>query len=223
MEKNITLSEFSASGGRKYDTVYRRAKKKFPAEMWGKDSVLSAEHIRALSGKSGGSAGGNIRRKNKGMANVEKPAVAEVAPPATLPEAPGAPDQQTTQAGKQSNWPVILDVSISVILIAVVLLHSALIWYDCAALWDTAGAIGGGAVFLVVLAAVLLSFDSGRYGTSEAALYFVFVVDCAAWWVHFPVFRTPVVPDSVTGVLCGFLCACSFIALYLFRAKNIEQ
>ena len=111
---------------------------------------------------------------------------------------------------------------LSVILLAVIIGHGALIWFDCATLWGTAGLIGGGVVFLIVLAAVLLASDETRVRTSGTALYFALCIDIAAWWVHFPTFQRPDVSDIITGSLCAFLCACSWIALFLYRDKNLD-
>ena len=112
--------------------------------------------------------------------------------------------------------------TISLLLFSVVLLHGALIWYDCAVLWDVPGQIGGGAVFVVVFAALLLASDSTLPRTSGNALAFMAIVDFAAWKVHFEVFKTPVVSDAITGSLCAFICASSFVALYLFRDSKLD-
>lgn len=61
MEK-ITLAELAESFGGKYDTLYKKARRKFPAETFHRDYILSAEQIRQLSasgGKRGRKPGGN--------------------------------------------------------------------------------------------------------------------------------------------------------------------
>ena len=112
--------------------------------------------------------------------------------------------------------------ALDAILVSVVAGHALLIWYDCAIQWETPGTIGGGLAFAIVAAALLLATDETRARTSGAALYFVLCVDVAAWWVHFPTFQRPGVPDEITGVFAGFLCAASWVALYLYRDKNID-
>jgi len=110
---------------------------------------------------------------------------------------------------------------LSVLLIGIVLGHAGLVWYDCAQLWDTPGAIAGGLVFAVVLAAVMLSSDTAKGYTADICLYFVFFVDVAAFWVHKPVFSGYGVDNATTNALCAFVCATSFAALYIFKSyKN---
>ena len=111
---------------------------------------------------------------------------------------------------------------IDVILFSIVVLHGALVWYDCSILWDVPGQIGGGVVFMVVLAALLLSFDRYLTRTSANIVWFVLILDCAAWKVHFEVFKTPVVDDLITGCVCAFICICSWFALYILRDSKTD-
>jgi len=137
-----------------------------------------------------------------------------------------APAENTPTPGRAKfTWPSFHQVRrflISALLFTVVVMHGLLIWYDCAVLWDIPGQIGGGTVFIVVLAALLLASDATLPRTSGNALAFIFFVDCAAWKVHFEVFKTPVVDNILTGSLCAFICAASFIALYLFRDSKLD-
>lgn len=100
--------------------------------------------------------------------------------------------------------------------------HAGLIWYDCASLWNTPGLIGGGLAFLMVIGALVIATDKDKASTSQDAMYFVFVVDCAAGFAHFAVFSK----DSTAGfwptaIFSAFICLCSYVALYLFRnSKN---
>lgn len=110
---------------------------------------------------------------------------------------------------------------IDAILFSIVVAHAGLIWYDCSDLWGMPGKIGGGVVFLVVLAALLLASDNGLTRTSNNAVWFIFFVDMAAWKVHFEVFKTPLIEDYITASLCLFICTCSFMALWLFRDSKI--
>lgn len=100
--------------------------------------------------------------------------------------------------------------------------HAGLIWYDCASLWNTPGMIGGGLAFLMVIGALVIATDKDKASTSQDAMYFVFVVDCAAGFAHFAVFsEDTTVPAFATGIVSAFICLCSFAALYLFRnSKN---
>lgn len=101
--------------------------------------------------------------------------------------------------------------------------HGFLVWFDCWELWGKAGLIGGGLAFVIILIAFTLATDSSKNRTSENAMWFVFLVDLAAWKVHFDTFiRFSNVDRIVTGFLCGFLCACSFMALYIFRDSKLN-
>jgi hypothetical protein len=100
--------------------------------------------------------------------------------------------------------------------------HGVLVWFDCWELWGKAGFIGGGLAFVIILIAFTLATDSSKNRTSENAMWFVLLVDLAAWKVHFDTFiRFSNVGEIVTGCLCAFLCACSFMALYIFRDSKL--
>ena len=101
--------------------------------------------------------------------------------------------------------------------------HGILVWFDCWELWGKAGFIGGGLAFVIILIAFTLATDQTKNRTSENAMWFVFLVDLAAWKVHFDTFiRFSNVGEIVTGCLCAFLCACSFMALYIFRDSKLN-
>ena len=107
--------------------------------------------------------------------------------------------------------------------IIAVVSHSALIWYDCAIMWETPGIIGGGMAFIFACIGLLIATDSSKPRTSAAALWFMFVVDCAAWFVHYPTFKQGAsIGDIQTGALCGFICLLSFAALYLYQDSKLD-
>ena len=218
----ITLAELAAEISANYDTVYRKAKRKFPSVGWAKETALSAEHIAVLSGKNKPTRPAISAPTKKTIIRTDS----------TIPVHQPAPAVENTPAPGRAKiaWPSIKlptfhqvrRFTISALLFAVVVMHGLLIWYDCAVLWDIPGQIGGATVFIVVLAALLLASDATLPRTSGNALAFIFFVDCAAWKVHFEVFKTPVVDNVVTGSLCAFICAASFIALYLFRDSKLD-
>lgn len=203
MEKIVTLAELAEKSGGKYDTIYRKAKRKFPSEDWSIDSVLTPEHIAVLSGKSYG-------RSKKPTVRI----------PRTVP--PEVPAKVVVEEMEEKEPVNFRRIAAGVLLIGVVVGHSGLVWYDCNALWGEPGLIGGGLVFIIALAALLFAADRDLPRTSGAALWFMFFVDCAAFWVHFPVFKTPNISDTVTAALCIFICASSFVALYLFRDSKLD-
>lgn len=106
---------------------------------------------------------------------------------------------------------------------AIVFGHAALIWYDCADRWKVPGMIGGGVVLLIVLVSVIISTDPTKNRTSSYAVTFVFFVDFAAYFVHYPVFSDSANIGSIeTGIFCAFICACSWVALFLFRDSKLS-
>lgn len=197
--KPETLSQLSARLGRNYDTVYRAVRKIRPAEKWTAETLVPADVAAELSGGNTRKPGGKARRKS-----VAVPAENVVSFPSVPVEVP-------------TDWSRILSVTRSAILIGIVLGHAALVWYDCADLWATPGAIGGGLVFFIVLAAVMFAADPAKYETRAFSLAFVALVDLAAFFVHYPVFSGYGVESSVTKALCGFVCLSSWTALALYQ------
>lgn len=187
----------------------RKAKKHpdvFQGFSWNLDRTYPADICEILTGRKSRTRNNNPQRQ----------------PKSTPPRAGENPETEPARTLSEK-MAAVRHFAVGFVLVAVVVCHAGLVWYDCAHLYGWAGVIGGLAVFLIVVAAVLLAADREKYSTSESALWFVFVVDCAAWWVHFPVFDTPDVSSTVTGFLCGFLCAASWVALYLFRNYKLEQ
>lgn len=113
--------------------------------------------------------------------------------------------------------------------VIVLLMHSGLIWYDCWVLWGVPGALGGGvAAFLVVSAIVLMSCHSLR-GTSENMLWFIWLIEALAWFVHVPCFieGADVAYSRGCGIeyiwgLAASVCLCSMAATYFFRQILLE-
>lgn len=250
MTEKITITEVAQTYGRKADTLWRKAKRTWPERAWSKHSVVTEEEGRILLGdwpapKSAGRKNRMTPNKPNGakfaaglkafhaqyppeendLTEIRTPAQHTVNQPApddeALPPAPGRA-KRTWPSIKLPTFHQVRRFLISALLFTVVVMHGLLIWYDCSVLWDVPGQIGGGTVFIVVLAALLLASDATLPRTSGNALAFIFFVDCAAWKVHYEVFKTPVVDNIVTGSLCAFICAASFIALYLFRDSKLD-
>ena len=204
-EETITIAELAENYGRKADTLWRKARRTWPEKSWSIHSVVTEEEGRILLGDWPAHVPEKRKERTEKPATVARLKVAKPAPRLKLP---------TFHTARRA--------TISALLFAVVVLHGLLIWYDCAALWDTPGQIGGGAVFVVVLAALLLASDNTLPRTSGNALAFMAVVDGAAWKVHYEVFKTPLVENLITGSLCAFICASSFVALWLFRDSKLD-
>jgi len=112
---------------------------------------------------------------------------------------------------------------VSLLLITVVIGHAGLVWYDTGQMWGMPGVIGGAVTFAVVLAAVLLASDASKNRTSSSALWFVALIDAAAFFVHVPTFEKYAdIGPIETRAFASFLCGCSFVALYLFRDSKLS-
>lgn len=229
-----TLAEYARKSGERYDTLYRKLRRRFPSEIWGADSVLLAEHIAALSGK-------NSAARQKNSASVPTPKNPPARKRLIANKGNGAdikaalekfwkayqPQEDTVTAERDPVTVVetlqpLRRSAADVLLVGVVVGHAGLIWYDCGQLWGEPGLIGGGLIFVIALATLLFASDRDLPRTSASALWFMFLVDCAAYWVHFPTFQTHLVSDDVTTALCIFICASSFVALYLYRDSKID-
>ena len=212
-----TLAEIAAENGWKYDTLWRKAKRVFPAESWTAETPVPASVADALLSSD--------RRKKP--AQTKRPARNPKQQPASVHQPPAPASGVSTPAPGRAKmaWPTLHEVRrflISALLFCAVVLHGGLIWYECSVLWGVPGQIGGGAVFSIVFAALLLASDDTLPRTSGNALAFMFFVDFAAWKVHYDVFKTPVVENYITASLCAFICASSFVALWLFRDSKLD-
>ena len=115
------------------------------------------------------------------------------------------------------------NAAVSLLFIGVVIGHAGLVWYDTGQMWGTPGVIGGAVTFAVVLAAVLLASDASKNRTSSSALWFVALIDAAAFFVHVPTFEKYAdIGPIETRAFASFLCGCSFVALYLFRDSKLD-
>ena len=176
----------------------------YPGQSWGASAVVPDTVAAELLAKSG-TKKERVQRASAPVVRITR--TETPAPVIEVQEAPAPAD--------------VRGFALSALLIGIVLGHAGLVWYDCASLWATPGAIAGGLVFAVVLASVMLSSDTTKGFTAEICVWFVFFVDCAAFWVHKPVFSGYGVDNATTNALCVFVCATSFAALYIFKSyKN---
>lgn len=219
MERNETLSQLAARLGRNYDTVYRAARRIRPTEKWTAETPVPADVAAEISGGNTRKPAGNVRRKSATVPAEMKPARSHTSDVlrefAALAESAGTEQEPT-------DWRRVLSVTRSAILIGIVLGHAALVWYDCADLWATPGSIGGGLVFFIVLAAVMFAADPAKNRTSGFALWFVAMVDAAAYFVHKPVFDEYGAGEVITAAICIFICAASWVALYMYQDQNLD-
>ena len=153
--------------------------------------------------------------------NTDTPAKREKTVRRPQPDKTPTPAPQPASDGFDLS--ALRNIAFDITCISIVVGHASLIWYDCTSQWGTPGLIGGSIAFLIVMAALLVSTDATRVRTSSAALWFVFFVDAAAWFVHYPTFRAYTdIGDIQTGAFAGFLCLFSWVALYLYRDAKID-
>ena len=207
MERTETLSQFAARLGRNYDTVYRAVRRMRPAEKWTAETHVPPDVAAELSSGNGRKNTGKVSRKT-----VTVPTENAISFQSVSVEVPAEQPERLP-----TDWSHILSVTRSGILIGIVLGHAGLVWYDCYDLWNTPGAIGGGLVFFIVVAAVMFAADPEKYETRSFSLAFVALVDFAAFFVHYPVFSGYGVDSVVTKSLCAFVCISSWAALALYQ------
>lgn len=210
--KGTTCEKWYTDNGISYD-AFRMAFRSLGLKNFGKKRVLTVAELSQIENYP--------FRKQK-----DKPKPKENKTPRTYTVEPSAPEKPKVETGRAKfEWPTaskVRAVAFNIIAVGVVVGHGALIWYECNKLWGGVGFFGGLVVFMVVLLAVLLASDPSKNRTSSYALWFMACVDTAAYWVHYPSFVNYSIDDAVRMGVCIFICACSFIALLLFRDYKLD-
>ena len=208
MEKpDITAAELADILRTSTDTLRKRWSRNFPGQSFNASAVLSPEQRAVLSGGRG-------HKKHKASTGVSGGRRAKVSAP--------SPDK-VAEAKPRLSLDALRKYAFDGGCILAVVGHAGLIWYDCATLWLTPGVIGGGMAFVFACLGLLIATDPSKPRTSGYALGFMFCVDFAAWFVHYPTFtKTASIGDVQTGVLCGFICLLSFAALYLYQDSKLD-
>ena len=207
-QHNMTGREICAVYGMKEDTARQRNNTRLTGK-WSLNRVYSDSEISILLE---GKPKAKPKQKSKNL-------------PAKTENKPEKQEEKKQKSEPKKRFDIakfrtgLVDVLCAIAVIG----HGFLVWFDCWELWGKAGFIGGGLSFVIILIAFTISTDPTKNITSENALAFVFLVDAAAWKVHFDTFiRFSNVNHIVTGCLCFFLCACSFMALYIFRHSKLN-
>ena len=202
-QPNTTLADL-ITGTLKYDTLRQRVKTRL-GEKYQANRPVTEKEISIL-----------LEEKPK-QATKNLPAKTENKPEKQEEKKPKEQPKKRFDIAKFRTG--LVDVLCAIAVIG----HGVLVWFDCWELWGKAGFIGGCLAFVIILIAFTLATDSSKNRTSENAMWFVLLVDLAAWKVHFDTFiRFSNVGEIVTGCLCAFLCACSFMALYIFRDSKLN-
>lgn len=194
--------------GKKEASVMKAVRRKFGTGM-SLDSLLSDEQVSVIFSTDKRPATTNQIAPKSARRHTHKPSPGTDTQP--------VPDADTFTIARLRG--IVFDATC----IAIVVGHAGLIWYDCVSQWGTPGLIGGSIAFLIVMAALLISTDATRVRTSGNALWFVFFVDAAAWFVHYPTFSAGASIGNIeTGAFAAFLCLFSWLALYLYRDSKID-
>lgn len=179
-----------------------------------KKTGIRASYIRTLAKRFS-------EKKEVAPAETVSP-VSEMVAPETIAE------KQVETAAKHSfNWYAI-GFRIGCILIVVG--HALLIAYDAATLWGEPGKIGGCVAFLVVTSTLVISADLSQRDVSENMVWLVFLVDAAAFFIHYRTFWYSnrvkggmEVTEIETAFFAGFICVFSAAALYFFRQSLVKN
>lgn len=188
---------------------------------WADKFGINPDTARRTIARKSGRTLGQLSELTPDEWNAWRPGKTAKRPARTVRTAePTAPRKEAKPRFTLPDISAVRRALLDIILVGIVVGHAGLIWYDCADLWGVPGQIGGGLAFFIIVAAVMLATDPAKNITSQIALVFAFLVDFAAWWVHYPVFQTYSVSDEITGVLCAFLCLMSFGALLIYRHQK---
>lgn len=221
--ETMTILQWCETNGVSPETIRVRFAK-LGLSSFAKHRELSPDEIAKLESA-------NFRGKAKQVRETsetadEKPAES-FAPVVVVPaEKPAKEKPAQAQAKKQKAWSLpsmesVVRFLYSALAVCIVVGHGFMIWQEAWALYGYLGAIAGCIVFMVVCLALLLSADKEQAIASDAAIWFMFLVDAAAIRVHYETMARPDVPFFMTVGFCIFIAGCSWIALYLFReTKN---
>lgn len=205
----MTAIIYAEQAGISVDRIRQVLRENFPDEIFSRHAPLREDQIAALRG---------------GITRTKKRSNQETKQPAEKPTpSPRLTVRTITEKRPAFSFAKIRSSIFDFLIAGIVIGHAGLIWYDCSVLWSTPGIIGGGMAFMIVLATVLVSTDTGKYATAQAGLYTVLLIDAGAWFVHYPTFsRFATIGEIETGVLCGFICLFSFLSLVIFQTSRSE-
>lgn len=184
-----TIADFSARTGRNADTVYRFARRKFPAQNWSINSAVTPELLVALT------AGKSDKTKPRSVRIEKKPEAIR------LPEKPDTPPAR--QAFKFPS------LGLSDFLVVAVYGHTLLVWYEIGTLFALPGILAGLIVFAMKHAALMICRTERLSSLAGDAIGVAFVLDALALYVHYTVFSDSLPPRLAQqmGATGAFWCA----------------
>jgi len=204
-----TLAEVARKPKVKYNTLWKKAKRKFPAEIWAEDSAVLPEHMAALFPEKSATKKTIIRIP--AHTTVNQPAPAENTP---------------TSGRAKFAWP---SVGLSEFLALAVYGHTALVWYELWVIFQVPGILAGIVLFALKHAAVVICRAEKYEDYADDALGVAFVLDGLAVWVHYTAFGDAM-PDRFkdgaefwAALVLGLVVAAgAFVTLY-FTNKTAKQ
>lgn len=227
MVENITARQMCELFGIEPDTLrirftklHRSGNPEFP-ERWRIDGELTEKQVRELL--NAGERKGSEPRAAQIQAEETK---TEAAPPAAdiamIDDAGRSKEAAPNVVPKEpTDYALMFGAAV---LLCIVLGHAALIWYDCSVLWATPGKIAGGIVFMLILAGVSLMGRERAKSVSDDLLWFVWLLDGLAIFVHYPTFWHSAtigyqfgIREFETWAMSGVVCVCSGAAVYFYR------
>ena len=228
----ITLAELAETYGRKYDTIWRKAKRTFPGEAWTANSAVTEDVARILIGDVPAprpavsakraprtwtpESGPNGKAFREALPDIQKEFSSE-----TIGNNQPAPANEAippTPGRAKFQWP---SVGLSEFLALAVYGHTALVWYELWVIFQVPGILAGIVLFALKHAAVVIC-RSAKYDDYAAdALGVAFVLDGLAVWVHYTAFGDAM-PDRFkdgaefwAALVLGLVVACgAFVTLY---------
>lgn len=215
-QKAETIAEFSERTGRKWNTVWKFAKRTFPTETWVKHSAVTPELLAALSaGKSG-------KEKRPRSVRIEK-----------KPETIRLPEKPDTPPARQA-LPSLPKLDLSTFLIVAVYGHTLLVWYEISQLFGVPGLLAGVIVFAMKHAGLMICRNEKYISLGENALSVAFVLDALALYVHYTVFSDALPPHIAAqmgsvaaarcaGVLGGVVATGAWVAMWMVKLITAKK
>ena len=132
-----------------------------------------------------------------------------------------AKDSESAVSEARNGSPVnyLLSAFSDVMLIAIVVGHGLLIVQELKQMAGQIGQTAGIMIMLSILSAISLSSNKRWYSVSYDFVWFIFVLDCAAVFLHYRAFK-PLLGGAMAIGLAITVSAVSFFSLLFYRNKN---
>jgi len=210
-----TFLECADAMGKPISTVQKSYVRKFGTGFDRYSKPTPAQYLSIFGGQT--DVRTEVRTTDNGHADTKQTTVADTP---TI-------EKTTERTGRGTDWSGLFFRSVCALII---IGHAVLIAYDCWTLWGIPGGIAGIIALLTVVGCMVLSADERQKKVSEQMIWFVWLIDAAAGFVHYPTFWNKAsvgyamgIREFETACLSFFVCLCSMAALYFFRASKIQN